>query len=105
RAARSGGLCRGAVRSGRACGAVWSCFLLVERDVVDQAGGADADRAGQDGRPKGGDLCVVALDPGCVQQLERAIPVTGGESAGEGEGAVALVAREPSIPGGEREAV
>ena len=74
-----------------------------EDDVVDQADAANADRGGEDGWVEGRDLDVVDVD--AVQQAPRLGGVAGGERARQLGCEEALLAREQSVSGREREAV
>ena len=72
----------------RVCADGCSRVDLLEWDVVDQAGRADADRAGEDGRVERGDLDVVDVE--AVEQLQRARTVSGRQRAGERQREVTL---------------
>ena len=70
-------------------------MLLLEDDVVDQAGRADADRAGENGWVEGGDLDVVDVE--AVQRSAGGGEVAGRQGAGERECLLALPRREPPV--------
>ncbi len=77
-----------------------------EDDVVDQTGGADAHRAGEDGRVEVRDLDVVDLEPVRGRELgERLLAIAGHQGPRESERPPTFLLREQDVPRGEGEAV
>ena len=98
--------------AGRRCGgsrplrADAHCVSPSSDDVVDEAGRADADGAGEDGRVEVGDLDVVDLEAVRGRELrERGLAIAGREGAGERERRGAFLRREQRVARGEREPV
>ena len=79
--------------------------FLLQGDVVDQSGGADADRGGESGWVERGDGDVVDVEARRLEDRSCGVGIARRERAREGERARSLLGAEVSVPGRERQAV
>ena len=95
----------GGRRAGRRGARACAHDVLLQWKVVDQAGGADADRGGERGRVERCEGDVVDLQAGCVEDRPGGLGVMGGERPGQRERSRALLGGEADVARREREPV